>query len=227
MLLENIYSLHHIVIALYLSSTTYCHCIGLWLWLLYYSYIKGEQKKTSQSFFSITWSNFTQILKSRTFWKNSSSWLLKNVQDHWIWVKFDYDMAKTKWNTTIISLFLKKITRRTTTSERYNKRKMKDSGSRLPRSKYWTWEPTPRIKIFSLGAGSQVQNLDPGSRLPSSKSWSWEPTPRVKIFTLGAGSQVPNLYSGSRLPSSKSWPWEPTPRNLGVKCLHLSILEEA
>ena len=47
-------------------------------------------------FHSITWSNFTQILKSWTFLNSSSSWLLKNVQDHWIWAKFDRDMAKTK-----------------------------------------------------------------------------------------------------------------------------------
>ena len=87
--------------------------------------------------------------------------------------------------------------------------KMKDSGSRLPRSKYWTWEPTPRIKIFSLGAGSQVQNLDPGSQLPRSKSLLWEPTPKFKILILGADSQGQNLYSGSRLPSSKSLLREP------------------
>ena len=86
----------------------------------------------------------------------------------------------------------------------HNKRKMKDPGSRLPRSKYWPWEPTPRIKIFSLGAGSQVQNLDPGSRLPGSKSLLWEPAPKFQIFTLGAGSQVQNLDPGSRLPET----WE-------------------
>ena len=33
-------------------------------------------------FFTITWSNFTQILKSWTFLNSSSIWLLKNVQDH-------------------------------------------------------------------------------------------------------------------------------------------------
>ena len=47
-------------------------------------------------FHSITWSNFTQILKSWTFLNSSSSWLLKNVQDHWIWAKLDRDMAKIK-----------------------------------------------------------------------------------------------------------------------------------
>ena len=57
---------------------------------------KGWTKKTSQSFFTITRSNFTQILKSWTFLNSSSSWLLKNVQDHWIWAKFDRDMAKIK-----------------------------------------------------------------------------------------------------------------------------------
>ena len=31
-----------------------------------------------------------------TFLKSPLSWLLKNVQDHWIWAKFDRDMAKTK-----------------------------------------------------------------------------------------------------------------------------------
>ena len=44
--------------------------------------IKGEQKKTSQSFFTITRSNFSQILKSWTFINSSSSWLFKNVQNH-------------------------------------------------------------------------------------------------------------------------------------------------
>ena len=60
--------------------------------------LKGEQKNTSQSFFTITRSKFTQILKSWTFFNSSSSWLLKNVQDHWIWVKNDRDMAITKKN---------------------------------------------------------------------------------------------------------------------------------
>ena len=58
--------------------------------------VKGEQKKTYQSFFTIIRSNFTQILKSWTFLNSSSSWLLKNVQDHWIWAKFDRDIAKMK-----------------------------------------------------------------------------------------------------------------------------------
>ena len=58
--------------------------------------VKGELKKTYQSFFTITRSNFTKILKSWTFLNSSSSWLLKNVQDHWIWAKFDRDMAKIK-----------------------------------------------------------------------------------------------------------------------------------
>ena len=44
--------------------------------------LKGEPKKNYQSFFTITRSNFTQILKSWTFLNSSSSWLLKNVQDH-------------------------------------------------------------------------------------------------------------------------------------------------
>ena len=57
--------------------------------------LKGEPKKTYQSFFTITRSNFTQILKW-TFLNSSSSWLLKNVRDHWIWAKFDGDMAKIK-----------------------------------------------------------------------------------------------------------------------------------
>ena len=45
--------------------------------------VKGEQnKKASQSFSRITQSNFTQVFKTWTFLKSTSSWLLKNVQDH-------------------------------------------------------------------------------------------------------------------------------------------------
>ena len=57
---------------------------------------KGWEKKTYQSFFTITRSNFTQNLKSWTFLNSLSSWLLKNVQDNWIWAKFDQDMSKIK-----------------------------------------------------------------------------------------------------------------------------------
>ena len=49
--------------------------------------------------------------------KSPLSWLLKNVQDHWIWAKFDRDMAKIKklWNcenmenTLKIKVFRKSI----------------------------------------------------------------------------------------------------------------------
>ena len=37
--------------------------------------------------------------------------------------------------------------------------------SRLAMWKSWPWEPTPRVKILTLGAGSQSQNFDLGSRL--------------------------------------------------------------
>ena len=66
------------------------------------SILKGETKKTYQSFFTITRSNFTQILSSWTFLNSSSSWLLKNVQDHWIWAKLDWVIVKK----TLVGFFL-------------------------------------------------------------------------------------------------------------------------
>ena len=80
------------------SIVTLLDFLGRWNLVskLYSTKLKGEQKKTYQIFFTITRSKFTQILKSWTFLNSSSSWLLKNVQDHWIWAKFDRDMAKMK-----------------------------------------------------------------------------------------------------------------------------------